>query len=414
LRKEEKKGYGVHSLFSQRRAHGDREPVSGARTTGSLPAPPPRRGWRPLLAGALATAFLALAAAPADAQGAWLTVPSMPTARSALAGATAPCPTGAGGLTGTCVYAIGGNNGTYLSTAEAYSPATKTWATLPSMPTARRYLAGATAPCPTGAGGLTGTCVYAIGGRNSSGFLGTAEAYSPATKTWATLPPMPTARSALAGATAPCPTGAGGLTGTCVYAIGGYNGAFLSTVEAYSPATNTWATLPSVATARSDLAGATAPCPTGASGLRGTCVYAIGGFNGIFALNTVEAYSPATNVRSTLPSLPTARADLAGATARCPTGAGGLKGTCVYAIGGNNGGKRSTVEAYSPAAKVWATRPSMPAARDSLAGATAPCPGALHHTCVYAIGGSSGGAFGLLNTAETGFLNTVETFGVER
>jgi hypothetical protein len=166
-----------------------------------------------------------------------------------------------------------------------------------------------------------------------------------------------------------------------------------------------------------------------------TCVYAIGGFNGIFALNTVEAYIPAANVWATLPSLPTARADLAGATVPCPDASiGGMyatapyageqwgslrspgywQETCVYAIGGNNGSEQSTVEAYIPAANGWATLPSLPTARDSLAGATAPCPGALHHTCVYAIGGSSGGAFGFLNGGAFGFLNTVEAFDVER
>jgi Kelch motif len=60
----------------------------------------------------------------------------MPTARTALAGATTPCPTGADGLTGTCVYAIGGKNGSEQSTVEAYSPAANTWATMPSTPTA--------------------------------------------------------------------------------------------------------------------------------------------------------------------------------------------------------------------------------------------------------------------------------------
>ncbi|MEJ8645376.1 kelch repeat-containing protein [Streptomyces sp. MS1.HAVA.3] len=140
--------------------------------------------------------------------------------------------------------------------------------------------------------------------------MNTAEAYSPATDTWRTLPALPTARYALAGATAPCPKDVEGLRGICVYAIGGFTGASwpdsafdTSTVEAYSPATNTWKTLPGLPTARSQLAASTAPCPKGIERLKGACVYAIGGAFG----DTVEAYSPATNTWQTLPSLGTGR-----------------------------------------------------------------------------------------------------------
>jgi hypothetical protein len=277
------------------------------------------------------------------------------------------------------------------------------WATLPSMPTARQAPAGATAPCPTGVSVLKGTCVYAIGGFANGGFLSTVEAYSPVTGMWATLPSMPTARQAPAGATAPCPTGVGGLAGTCVYAIGGFNSSGdLSTVEAYSPVTGMWAALRSMPTARDGLAGATAPCP---GALNRTCVYAIGGENLSGFLSTVEAYSPVTGMWAAPRSMPTARAGLAGATAPCPTGVGGPGGTCVYAIGGfNSSGDLSTVEAYTPAADTWAALPSMSTARERLAGATAPCPGALNRTCVYAIGGSNG----------SGELSTVEAFAVGR
>jgi hypothetical protein len=386
----------MQSLLPQWRAHGNREPASPVRTS-SPPAPSPRRGWRPLLAAAFTAAVLALTATAAFAQGIWQTLPSTPTAQRSLAGATAPCPRA---LHRTCVYAIGGDNiAGDLNTVQAYSPATNIWATLPSMPTARTVLAGTTAPCPHAGHSV---CVYAIGGYNGTGYLNTVEAYSPATNTWATLPSLPTASSDLAAATAPCPRGNATLKGTCVYAIGGggYPGP-PRIVQAYSPATNTWATLPSLPTARTDLAAATAPCP--GAGHR-TCVYAIGGDNGSgVALNAVEAYSPATNTWATLPSLPTARYDLAGATAPCP-GAGHR--VCVYAIGGSTNSITglNTVEAYSPATNTWATLPSLPTARYDLAGATAPCPAARDHTCVYAIDGYSGSSV----------LSTVEAFDVGR
>jgi hypothetical protein len=81
-------------------------------------------------------------------------------------------------------------------------------------------------------------CVYALGGVNLiSGSLNTVEAYSPAANRWETLPPLPTAREFLAAATAPCPEPEyrAGQEKTCVYAIGGRKtGVALSTVEAFA------------------------------------------------------------------------------------------------------------------------------------------------------------------------------------
>ncbi|MFF3879075.1 Kelch repeat-containing protein [Streptomyces sp. NPDC001978] len=297
-----------------------------------------RARWRRLAVAALVP-LLALTTTTAHAQGVWVNLPSLPTARFAPAGAAAPCPADVAGLRGTCVYALGGQHGiSLLDTVEAYSPATNTWAALPSMPTARRTLAGAAAPCPADVAGLRGTCVYALGGFNGGGpsSSNTVEAYSPATNTWAALPSMPTARGTLAGAAAPCPADVAGLRGTCVYALGGFNGSSpfpLGTVEAYSPATNTWAALPSMPTARGTQAGAAAPCP---NRLRSTCVYAVGGSNDSSpgdSMGTVEAYSPASNTWAALPSMPTARENPAGAAAPCP---GAPRSPCVYAVGGFN------------------------------------------------------------------------------
>jgi hypothetical protein len=338
-----------------------------------------RSWWRRLVVLAL-TSLLALTAATAQAQGVWLTLPSMPTARYSLARATAPCPEGPRLL---CVYAIGGhNNSGNLDVVEAYRPTANTWTTLPGLTTTRSGLSAAAAPCPDG---LRGACVYAIGGFNGPGVVNSVEAYSPAANTWTTLPALPTARAQLAVTAAPCPKDVGRLRGTCVYAIGGQDAAnTLNTVEAYSPATNTWATLRALPGPRLLLAATAASCPA-ARGLRGTCVYAIGGRNGTGLLNTVEAYSPATNTWTTLPALPTARADLAVAAAPCPSG---VENGCVYAIGGLSRGALNTVEMYSPAADAWVTLPSMPTARFGLAASTGPCPKGPRSPCVYAFGGA--------------------------
>ncbi|KOU16259.1 Kelch repeat-containing protein [Streptomyces sp. WM6368] len=350
-----------------------------------LPLPLPRR-----LAILALAPLLALSATAATAQGVWVTVPNMPTARSFLATASAHCPEG---LRGKCVYAVGGQVGSDAPVAvnkfEAYSPAAGTWATLPPLKTARTNLAATTAPCPDG---VKGDCVYAIGGSTLTGSpLTTVEAYSTETNAWLTLKSMPTRRQLLAAATAPCPDGLG-LRGTCVYAFGGADAATLSTVEAYSPATDTWATLPTLQTARNGHGGAAAPCP-GALGLRGTCVYAISGSGD---LTSVEVYSPVLNAWQYAAEIPTPRNNFGTAAAPCPDG---LSDGCVYTVGGGTFVEDLiVVEAYTPVTNAWVTLPTLPTGRFGLSSAAAHCPKNKHRDCVYAVGGFAGAPTGITET----------------
>jgi N-acetylneuraminic acid mutarotase len=100
--------------------------------------------------------------------------------------------------------------------------------------------------------------IYVIGGRTGSAFILTAtntnvvEEYDPAADKWnGPLQRMPTARSG----------GGSGTDGRKIYCAGGevattqLTGAFRA-VEAYEPATNSWSTLPSMAIPRHGLAGA--------------------------------------------------------------------------------------------------------------------------------------------------------------
>jgi hypothetical protein len=57
----------------------------------------------------------------------WAPRTPMPTARTWLTSS----------VVNGIIYVIGGYNGAYLSTNEAYDPATNTWTTKASMPTAR-------------------------------------------------------------------------------------------------------------------------------------------------------------------------------------------------------------------------------------------------------------------------------------
>jgi len=169
--------------------------------------------------------------------------------------ALAPLPTKRGSPTAAAVngkiYVIGGattNEGSkessihparahrVVGTNEVYDPATNTWETRSPMPTARNHVAV----------GVVNGKIYVIGGRLGSGFIGraantdTVEGYDPATDQWsAALNRMPTPRSALTFGT---------YKGK-IYVAGGelqtaYMAAAFRAVEAYDPATNNWSSLP--------------------------------------------------------------------------------------------------------------------------------------------------------------------------
>jgi serine/threonine protein kinase/N-acetylneuraminic acid mutarotase len=257
------------------------------------------------------------------------------------------------------IYAIGGENASgRLGTVEVYDPSTNTWAKAAPMPTARNHLAATLGP---------DNLIYAIGGVSSIPNI--VEAYNPRTNRWTTVAPMPTARQGLAAATGPDGR---------IYAIGGNGpGGSLNTVEAYDPTTNTWATVANMPTARVYLAAATGPDGR---------IYAIGGFieKGGKRLNTVEAYDTKTNKWSTVASMPTARNVLATATG--PDGR-------IYAIGGHPvGGNLNPAEAYDTKTNKWTTVASMPTVRGELAATTG------RDGRIYVIGGGHDGRF--LNTVE--------------
>lgn len=284
----------------------------------------------------------------AKAASGWTTVAPMPTARASLAAAT-----GADGR----IYAIGGSNGTHLTTVEAYTTATDTWTSAASMPTGRNSLAVATA---------TDGRVVAIGGWNG-GVLNTVELYTPSSDSWTTGAAMPTARDGLAAVTGPDGR---------IYAMGGHDGFgdVLSTVEAYTPSTNSWATVASMPTPRADFAAALGP---------DNRIYVVGGVDSSTDTSSVLAYTTATNSWASVASLPTLRYGLAAASG--PDGR-------IYAIGGFGGpGALNIVEAYSASSNTWATVAPMPTARYGLAGATGP------DGRIYAMGGNT-------------YLDTVETY----
>lgn len=134
-----------------------------------------------------------------------------------------------------------------LGTHEVYDPASNTWESKQTMPTARNHAAA----------GFVAGKIYVIGGRIGSAFITRAsnidivEVYDVATDQWGDLKaPMPTPRSA----------GAWGVHKGLIYVAGGeqrtsqFQRTFRA-VEAYNPANNRWTQLPPMEFPRHGLAG---------------------------------------------------------------------------------------------------------------------------------------------------------------
>jgi N-acetylneuraminic acid mutarotase len=148
--------------------------------------------------------------------GAWLPVAPLPTPRDNLAAAL-----GADGR----IYAIGGARGPVTGTVEAYNPVSNSWSTAASLPTARAVFAAATA----GDGRI-----YAIGGSSGGGPIAAVDAYTyaPGINSWSSVAPLSPARDGL---------GAASVFGRIYVAGGNPTG---TSVDAYSAATNTWSSQP--------------------------------------------------------------------------------------------------------------------------------------------------------------------------
>ncbi|MBI3646088.1 MAG: hypothetical protein HY233_09015, partial [Acidobacteriales bacterium] len=158
----------------------------------------------------------------------WTTKASMPTARAAMAT----------GVIAGQLYVAGGFQACYgpcpmVNTLEVYDPATNIWTSKASMPTTRSHMDGAV---------IDGK-LYVVGGSTDGGnAIATLEVYDPSTDAWTTNAPMPTARQS---------HGAGEVNGI-LYAVSGVlaGGIAVNTVEAYDPATDTWTTVAPIPTAQ--------------------------------------------------------------------------------------------------------------------------------------------------------------------
>lgn len=174
--------------------------------------------------------------------------------------------------------------------------------------------------------------------------------------TWITLPSMPTARQEVAVAS---------LDGR-VFVLGGFGPTAepMTTVEVYDPSTSTWES-------RAPL-----PVPThhAAAAVVGHRLFIVGGFTGgrvsWTALDDVYEYDVARNTWTPRASLPLARGGLAVAV---------LAGR-LHALGGSADRVTNAHDVYDPATDRWTTANPMPTARDHLAAV-------VFHERIWAIGG---------------------------
>lgn len=208
-----------------------------------------------------------------------------------------------------------------INNAWEYDPATDAWKALTPMPSKRGSpVAAAVGDKIYVIGGATtipGSNVTAIMPSTPQMSVGTVEEYDPAANSWRERSPMPTPRNH---------AGVGVVNGK-IYVIGGRVGAAFiglasdtSVVEEYDPGEDRWSAPRSrMPTARSAM---------GVGVYRGKIYVAGGEYQDTHMMATfrsVEAYDPATNSWSILPSLPVSRHGLAA----------GVIANRFYVIGGD-------------------------------------------------------------------------------
>jgi RNA polymerase sigma factor (sigma-70 family) len=190
----------------------------------------------------------------------WTRKADMPTKRDSLST----------GVVSGKIYAIGGWNGSFLSTVEAYDPMADKWTKKADMPTARQMFSTS----------VVNDKIYAIGGIASFLVgLNTVEEYDPATDTWAKKTAMPIINYQFATCT----------VNNMIYVIGGMTiigGDVLSTLSTmyeYSPATDIWTKEVDIPIPRNALS---------ANVVYGK-IYAIGGIsNANASIALVDEYTP--------------------------------------------------------------------------------------------------------------------------
>jgi len=294
--------------------------------------------------------------ATAQAQGKWTKLAPFPEPAEELLGVAA-----AGKMYVFCGLAPGWKP---IGMVYEYDPATDKWAKKKPMPVATHHVAFTEY---RGKIYAFGGFVLPASGPPAWAPVDSAWEYDPAADSWKALAPMPTKRGSPVAA----------AVGDRIYVIGGATTppgsketavhparphVSLGTVEEYDPATNTWRQRTSMPTPRNH---ATAGVVNGK-------IYVIGGrIGGAFItsgssnVDVVEEYDPATDAwGSARAKMPSARSAMAS----------GVHGGRIYVTGGEGQNAQMmytfrALEAYDPAGNSWTVLPSLPVSRHGLAGA---------------------------------------------
>ena len=214
----------------------------------------------------------------------------------------------------------------------------------------RRQRCAATMRYHHGAAALDGK-LYAMGGWDAGdNKLAKAEVYDPRVDGWQPLPSMPTARRDLA---------AVAVAGK-VYAIGGTSDGSPEdsdgSVEAYDPFSGLWSQAASLPVARDYH---TAAVVDGKIYVVGGLIYDYDDGDGV-DLDRVDMYDPAADSWQPMAEMPTARSSHAAA----------IVDGKIYVSGGSTSGEYSdALEAYDPVTNTWATLASLSHARSCHASA---------------------------------------------
>ncbi|MGD0203267.1 MAG: kelch repeat-containing protein [Candidatus Bathyarchaeia archaeon] len=277
--------------------------------------------------------FFSAKAQVTEDQSSWTTMTPMPTARGGLDVAT---------VNGK-IYAIGGlSDGSPVNVNEMYDPGTNEWTTEAPMPTAR---SGCTIA-------VYDNEIYVIGGAVGNGYVGNNEVYDPGTNTWETKASMPTPRADLSAS----------VVNGKIYLIGGEGYSSISPYysetnvnEIYNPATNTWTTGTPIPTAVYGYASTVIDGKihiiggSQVSSLQGSSIY----------VNSNQVYDPQNDTWSLGANLPSAVAYGAAAATEgfmAPPLLYVIGGYFLNSFSSN-------VQVYNPSNNSWSTGVSMPTAR---------------------------------------------------
>jgi uncharacterized repeat protein (TIGR03803 family) len=254
------------------------------------------------------------------------------------------------GYVSSKIYAVGGANSSgVIGTNQVYTPATNKWTTAAAMPT----------PVCCAASAVVNNILYVFGGYTATSpqtDTNAVQAYNAKTNTWSSKSPMPTARGSAGAA----------VEGGMIYVIGGYSpssGQRLNNVEKYNPSTDTWTE--------------EAPLLNGKSepsiGLIGTTIVAADGDTSSGDTGDNEGYSASTNSWKSLARDPTARNEACS----------GSVGTLFYVAGGinNNYPPLNLTESFNLTANKWTVLAPMPQAT-TIAGSV------VANGLLYCIGGN--------------------------